>query len=332
MEIRPMRDEDLDAVVDLLHAALGPGPGGVDRRALFEWKHLRNPFGRSLALVGEEDGRILGLRVFLRWGLRTPAGPLPAGRAVDTATDPAAARQGIFTRLTLAGLELAEEQGLGCIFNTPNARSAPGYLKMGWSEVGTVPISLRAARPARLARAVATRDVVSGSMIATEAGISASEALASGPVTDLIDAMVRPTTGIWTEVSEAFLRWRYADGPIAYRVLTRGEGDALAAGVFRVRRRGRSLTEAVVCDVWARPEAAASVRSLLRELPRAAGADHGVLHLGPGHPWFDVLGTAGYRRVPRMGMRLVVNLLRPIQPDPRLVGNWSLGSGDLEVF
>ncbi len=66
---RPMEDGDVPAVVRLLDEALGPAPGGVDRRELFEWKHLRNPFGRSIALVAEAGGDVVGLRSFMRWRL-----------------------------------------------------------------------------------------------------------------------------------------------------------------------------------------------------------------------------------------------------------------------
>ena len=54
--------------------ALGPAPGGADRRELFVWKHLDNHFGRSIALVAEEDGGIVGLRAFMRWAFNRPGG------------------------------------------------------------------------------------------------------------------------------------------------------------------------------------------------------------------------------------------------------------------
>ena len=108
---RPMTDDDVGVVVELLDRALGPAPGGTDRRALFEWKHLANPFGRSIALVAELDRRIVGFRSFMRWELASAGGRISAVRAVDTATDPGVQRRGIFSRLTLEGLDVCRGAG-----------------------------------------------------------------------------------------------------------------------------------------------------------------------------------------------------------------------------
>ncbi|HYU57152.1 MAG TPA: GNAT family N-acetyltransferase, partial [Actinomycetota bacterium] len=133
LTVRPMGDGDLDAVVDLLTESLGPAPGGAGRRDLFVWKHLQNPFGRSIVLLAEDGaGRPAGLRAFMRWSLAVPGGgTVDAVRAVDTATSPAFQRRGVFTRLTTEGLETCAAAGVRLVFNTPNEKSLPGYLKMG---------------------------------------------------------------------------------------------------------------------------------------------------------------------------------------------------------
>ena len=69
--VRPWRDDDLAPVLDLLQAALGDGPAGSRPAEFFTWKHLENPFGPSLMLVAEADGRPVGLRAFMRWRFRT---------------------------------------------------------------------------------------------------------------------------------------------------------------------------------------------------------------------------------------------------------------------
>ena len=179
---RPMADADVPAVVRLLDEALGPAPGGADRRELFEWKHLRNPFGRSIALVAESGEGIVGLRCFMRWRLAGAGGvrALAAVRAVDTATSPAMQRHGVFSQLTREALAACEAEGVSLVFNTPNDRSRPGYLKLGWRVVGVWPLWVRARRPGRLAVAALRRDLRSGPGVATPTGSSlvpAEEAL-----------------------------------------------------------------------------------------------------------------------------------------------------------
>ena len=111
--VRPYRDDDLPDVLDVLRAALGEPPGLRRTPQLFRWKHIDNPFGRSIMLVAELDGRIAGFRAFMRWRLMTPDGSvLECGRAVDTSTHPDFQRRGVFRALTEVGIERAAEEGI----------------------------------------------------------------------------------------------------------------------------------------------------------------------------------------------------------------------------
>lgn len=139
-EAREYRDEDEAQVVALLDRALGAGPVAGRRAQLFRWKHLDNPFGRSIALVADAGGHVVGYRAFMRWRFLCGGEHFEAGRAVDTATDPLWQGKGVFRRLTLDALDLARDRGIDLIFNTPNQSSKPGYLKFGWTDVGRVPV------------------------------------------------------------------------------------------------------------------------------------------------------------------------------------------------
>ena len=101
-------------------------------------------------LVAEADGRVVGLRAFMRWEFVAGRRRFRAVRAVDTATHPDHQGRGIFSRLTLEALDGLRSEA-DFIFNTPNEKSLPGYLKMGWQVVGRVPIRIRVRRPIRFA-------------------------------------------------------------------------------------------------------------------------------------------------------------------------------------
>jgi GNAT superfamily N-acetyltransferase len=329
-----MEDGDVDAVVDLLGRSLGPGPGGADRRDLFVWKHLRNPFGRSIALVAEDGGLLAGIRAFMRWRFVTADGlEVSAVRAVDTATAPEIQRRGVFSSLTREGLQRCRDEGVEFVFNTPNSKSLPGYMKLGWREVARWPMWLRVRHPGRLAGAAVRRNVSSGGPVDPPDGrlVPAGEAL-SEPAVESMLGSAAPPAGLSTARSAEYLRWRYAEAPLPYHAL-RGHSPAPALVLARIRARG-SLTEAVVCEALGDPGA---LSGLLRELPRAAGADHAVAHFGPGSPGAQALRGAGYRRLPRAGMTFVV---RPVEgaeataggPDPLRPESWSLSLGDLELF
>ena len=132
--IRPYDEADEDEVIGLLTAALGGGPAGERPAEFFRWKHQENPFGRSFGLVAEADDRIVGLRAFMRWEFVAGDRRFKAVRAVDTATHPDYQGRGIFSQLTLEALDALRHEA-DFVFNTPNEKSLPGYLKMGgaWS-------------------------------------------------------------------------------------------------------------------------------------------------------------------------------------------------------
>ena len=70
--------------------------------------------------------------------------------AVDTATDPEHHGRGIFRALTTQGVERLADDGVAWVFNTPNDASRPGYLKMGWTAIGALPVSIVARSPLAL--------------------------------------------------------------------------------------------------------------------------------------------------------------------------------------
>lgn len=127
--IRPFSPaEDLDPVLRVLETSLPD----IAKEPVFRWKHLDNPFGPSPGYLAYLEGELVGVRFFMRWQFRNADTVLDALRPVDTVTLPAARGRGVFKRLTLHGLADLVEGGRPIIFNTPNANSLPGYLKMGW--------------------------------------------------------------------------------------------------------------------------------------------------------------------------------------------------------
>lgn len=331
--VRAYEDRDRSQVLDLLEASLAGGPTGRRTAAYFTWKHERNPFGRSVALVADLDGSIIGFRTMMRWRFRTCGHTVAAVRPVDTATHPEHQGKGVFKQLTLATLE-GLEGGTDLVFNTPNAASRPGYLTMGWQPVGTVPIQLRVARPLRFLRGVrsATRGAPAGRPVPSRLPPARDVLADYGAVGALLAATAPDRQRLTTDRSVAYLRWRYAEAPgLDYRAipLTRsGELAGLALG--RLRHRGR-LIELTLTELLVRDGDAATARDLLRAAARS-GADHVATHLSPGGLLAGAGLRAGYVTVPGQGIALVSRPLTPICPDPLALSSWAFSLGDLELF
>lgn len=127
--------KDISEIVNLIKKGLDKGY----TEEFFRWKHLKNPFGKSYGLVATDNGKIIGLRMFMFWKFSNinQNKNLIAIRPVDTVVDDDYRGKGLFKQLTLRGLEECKGK-YDLIFNTPNENSLPGYLKMGWKEQKTI--------------------------------------------------------------------------------------------------------------------------------------------------------------------------------------------------
>lgn len=322
-------------LVELARVSLGEGR--IPRTAAFwDWKHRANPFGESLGFVGRHDNGLAGIRAFMRWQWAAGGSDFAAVRAVDTATHPDWRRRGLFQRLTETSLNDARAQGIRFVFNTPNERSLPGYLKMGWRRVGRVPIQVRPFRPfrgiARLARArVRIPERLENPAPAERAGsVFGRTDLA------LFGAAWRHEQRFHTRRSADYLLWRYDQIPtIRYGAAAIAADGANTLIVYRLRWR-HGLLELAICELLHAHHGTASrdAAKLIRELGARTGADYAVGVGAPGTSEAETLRSAGFRRVPRLGPILVV---RPVVPGVDLdsiesLASWRLSIGDMELF
>lgn len=317
---------DLPEILGLLAAAMSRDTADDRFEALYRWKHEENAFGASPAWVmvdPENDGRIAGVRVFMRWEFVVGGEVRRAVRAVDTATHPDYQGRGIFTRLTMHALESVRDEGVHFVFNTPNDQSRPGYLKMGWEQVGRLPIACRPRSPLALARMIAARVPAERWSLETDLGLPVDEALADTEALASLLASRPAFAALRTNASARFLRWRYGTPLLHYRALVGTGGVADGLALFRVRRRG-AAREVVLADVVAPGDDPRRRRSLTRAVARLGAGDY-VLRLGG-----PAVSADGFVRLPRQGpilTRRAVNAEAPAD-----LRSWSLTLGDVELF
>lgn len=313
---------DRDAIIDLCRASLGWAADDPNE-AFFAWKHDHNAFGTSPSWVAvAEDGSLAGLRVFLRWRFRTPEGATFTGvRAVDTATHPDWQGKGIFTRLTLGAIPDLRDDGVDVIFNTPNDKSRPGYLKMGWSQVGRVPVGVRPTRPSSIRTMLKARTAAELWSEPSELGVDAAEFFAEHDAVEGLLARLQRPPAICTDRTPEYLRWRYGFEPLRYRVVPVGDRVQDGGIVVRLRRRGPAL-EGAVCDVLV-PDGA-SPRAVLRRAAASSGADYLLRCVGPSGV------RDGFLPAPQLGPILT---WRPIcRTGVPVMSDLALTLGDVELF
>ncbi|MBI6119770.1 GNAT family protein [Salegentibacter maritimus] len=120
--------KDIPAVVQLINEGLDD----TFTESFFRWKHVQNPFGKSFGFLIEDDGSIVGLRMFMFWKFKKSKEYKTAIRPVDTVVDKRYRGKGLFKKMNLVGIEMCKGK-YDVIFNTPNHNSLPGNLKMGWN-------------------------------------------------------------------------------------------------------------------------------------------------------------------------------------------------------
>ena len=305
--VRSAALDDVSAIVALAGRALGWNPSDPND-AFFRWKHLENPAGPSPMWVAAAGDELAGFRTMMRWTFADDGRVRSAVRAVDTATAPEHQRRGVFRLLTTAAVDELFAAGTGFVFNTPNDKSRPGYLSMGWTEAGRVPARFAVGGLLALPRLVQARVPAA----------KWSEPLdVRDPIDDLADDLAAsPSGGIQTQRTPDYLRWRYGFEPLHYRVVQTDD----AAAVVRVRHRGPAR-EAVIADLVS-PSSAAS-RRLLRRIRRLRGVDHLLTVADPPHPapWLPP--------VPGLGPVLTTRDLAERAPT---LAELRLSLGDIELF
>jgi len=323
--IRRATHEDLPAILALGGRSLGWEPG-APTAAHFAWKHFDNPFGASPMWVAEAEGRLAGFRTFLRWEFETGSGERRrAVRAVDTATDPDFQGRGVFRALTLGALDELRAEGVDFVFNTPNAKSRPGYLKMGWQALGRLPVALRPTGPRALARLPRARRAADRGALACSIGEPAAEVLRDpGTAARLLAHRRRPRAhdALTTARSPEYLAWRYGPAPLHYRVVW--SRDRSGAGVFHLRRRGAAI-EAVICEVLVAGGARSAEYDILRRIARESGADYLLRLHTPAEPL-----ARGFVPAPGLGPLLTTRAVS--RPAVAERASWWLTLGDVELF
>lgn len=315
MEIRKAELSDIPQIVALLKLSLGESlmPKSVQ---YWTWKHLKNPFGRSPVLLACAGGNIVGVRAFMRWRWRQGEEEISAIRAVDTATHPGWQGRGIFKKLTLGMLERCEEEKTDMVFNTPNQKSKPGYLKMGWQEAGKLPLKAGIKRPLPLIFNKIFRSLSTRFVELKLPDYSLEKAIERFDLSKIVQS-----SRIGTDYSRAYLKWRYLDIPV---IRYYGLASDCSLLIFRLKQ-GPPGTELRITDAFGDEN---TLQQGVKELMR-------TLH-------FDYMSVSGFstlslplllRKSGNFGPGVTVRpLYRKNIDDFAGFAGWSPSLGDLEVF
>lgn len=313
MNIREATESDIPEIVKVLKASLGEKDLSLSE-TIYRYKHIDNKFGKSIVLIAEEKNRIVGVRAFMGWEWQSQEQKFIAYRAVDTATLPSHQGKGIFKKLTLAAVEIAKKSGVHFIFNTPNEKSRPGYLKMGWEPVGKIEIGIRPSLGFLSVNRKADSYQIQNSSTSEK-----TESLCS-----LWNKKLSDSKGFFTPKSLAYLEWRYQENPLQDYSVSMNDSYYLAT---YLKKRGRfrelRIAEFIFDDA---KMSSKKVRQIIKDLEKKFSAH--LISFSP--KLLEMKGKKG-----SFGPLLVLNDLNLISEDKLIlsdISNWYSSIGDLELF
>jgi GNAT superfamily N-acetyltransferase len=330
LTVRPARADETSQILGLIDASYDRQEN-PSRLEYWRWKHERSPFGPSPCLVAESNGHLVGVRVFLRWNWQSGRHLVRAVRAVDTATLPEWRGKGVFSRLTMRLVEQVQAEGVSFVYNTPNGKSMPGYLKMGWAPVTRVPIWTRPVRIGNIIRAFRERSAEPPTI--NTFGTVAE--LLQDPKLPLFLADVSNDDDRYhTARTVDYLRWRYEAVPgMQYWARLDIVGDAGALVIARGRVRGR-FREVTISELLVTPSLRGVQigRALVSDLVRHTNADYVAACAASATPERNTIARAGFMPVAGLGPHFTARALRSDGRDPSKWANWRCSIGDLELF
>lgn len=312
MKIRESELGDVPQIIEVLKASLGE-TSSKKTEAVWKYKHVDNPFGKSLVLVAEENDEIVGVRAFMRWQWQLGNQLFYAFRAVDTATHPDHQGKGVFKELTLNALEVVKERGDAFIFNTPNSQSLPGYLKMGWKEVDKLEIRVKLANPLKwLNNKTGKSYTVNNTCVEDQLAnlVSGYNTLKAGE------------NKCFTLKSPEYLLWRYKNNPLQkYEV--KADQDFYLAGYIKEHGYFKELR--ITEHIYFNDPGLQKINKTVKEFSKKFGA-HIITSVGlnSGLGFSGNFGPVLTLRDVNLDLNLNQKLLQ--------LNNWSYTLGDLELF
>ncbi|MDT0689826.1 GNAT family N-acetyltransferase [Salegentibacter sp. F188] len=313
MQIREGTEKDIPEILKVLKASLGE-TSSKKTEEVWRFKHINNPFGRSLVLVAIEENKIIGVRAFMRWQWQKGDKIHITFRAVDTATHPEHQGKGVFKKLTLQAIELAKQEGGHFIFNTPNQLSLPGYLKMGWEKVDKLKVQIQPTFPLNwLSQKTTNYD--------TEININFQD------IKNLCHSINTNKSKIdkyFTPKSAEYLRWRYEDNPLQkYEVIA--DSSFYMAGYVKEHKYFKELriVEVMVGD----DRTYSTIKKIISKWAKKFGATFISMANEDGFGTFFIKGNFG----PVMTVR---KLSLPDEEFNNLLelNHFNYNLGDLELF
>jgi len=314
MQIREATSSDIPEIITVLRASIGEAKLPKTEE-IWKYKHFDNPFGASIVLLAVGSGRIIGVRAFMKWEWNFNETRFSALRAVDTGILPEHQGKGVFKALNSVGMELAKDRGGHFIYNTPNSKSLPANLKMGWNKMGKLKI------------AFIPGNFRNRNLKKENFQYRKSKNLTAIELQELLDAynnLQSQRSKIFTPKSPAYLQWRYEQNPLQeYEIMA--DKDFYLATYLKPHKHFTELR--ITEHIHYNQIGSEKIKTAISEMNKIFRAELISYTSGLNLSTFQFSGKLGPVMVYRN-----LNLDAGSQKKISNLNNWSYTLGDLELF
>lgn len=339
--------------------------GGDRSLAHWRWKFVDNPTGRMFVCVADDHADIVGQYALLPTWMNAGGRKVLGGQSLDTMTDPAYRKQGMFVSLAEQCFAKAALDRVELLYGFPNEQSYRGFVeRLGWRDLGRLRCLMRIISPQILTpvlrRWVKSRMLASllakpayrllnfwarehHGELAARIGIRSVDAFDER--FDALWAKIKGTLPIAVWKDSRYLNWRYISCPDTKYTVLAGDQDGTLVGfvVVKLVDRGSesmpylgSRKRGYVVDLVCLPNegVANSLLAAAEDDLRQRGAEVLFCHVFEHSPLYGLLRNQGFFEYGR-GSPLVVrwNAARRDGDSPVFdVGRWHLMEGDIDTF
>ncbi len=307
--VRPFHRDDMPGVRRVLEATYG---GDATPPELYDWWSFGCPCASSGFMVAESNDTIVGVQPMEIFQYHDGQQSFKGGMLTGVAVHPEFRRRGIFSALVEACEQEAWRQKASFVSTMPNERSRPGFLKLGYIDLGcrhllARPISLGnvgARSLPWLGRFIGnTAERIQKALKPTSTATDLSLAETPGVSPEVADLAIRHATvfpGLRIKRSTEWWHWRFLAAPARrYRILEArtAAGELAGVGVYTSGWRGRNKVSYLV-DLVVGDER--TLRTIVNRLCSDAAAEgsHAVATVVSSIPLAHALVRAGLWIVP----------------------------------
>lgn len=337
----------------------------------WRWEFLNNPTHKFCTFIAEDNGNIIGQQSLLPVWMNLDGGKILGAQSVNTMTHPAYRGQGINTSLARECYTYAASQGVELLYRFPNEQSYPIALRLGWTDLGTLPCLMKILKPKTFIRSFLRRiprslksfnpkSIIQGEtipkIVATiaknpgwfllKSGMGKQRGKAVGYVkVERIDTFDSRFDDFWSKVKgmfpisiwrdSAYLNWRYRSHPDENYTVLIAEEDVLTGFIVVKCSRGQYNTGYIV-DFLSLPDKAGSALHLISAALgylKNQGMDRVMCHVLEHSPLYQLLKDRGFFRYGE-GLRFMVRPNTPDFPSGTVLdrNQWYLMEGDIDTF